>query len=76
MYLGLLDLCRGADLVLSGVNHGYNLGADIFYSGTVAGAVEAALRGVPAIAVSMGVGPGGGLYRGGALLPRPGAHGG
>jgi 5'-nucleotidase len=58
VYLGLLELCRGADLVLSGVNHGYNLGADIFYSGTVAGAVEAALRAVPAIAVSMGGGPG------------------
>ena len=58
VYLGVLELCRGADLVLSGINHGYNLGADIFYSGTVAGAVEAALRGVPAIAVSMGGGPG------------------
>ncbi len=58
VYLGVLDLCRGADVVLSGINHGYNLGADIFYSGTVAGAVEAALRGVPAIAVSMGTGPG------------------
>lgn len=58
VYLGLLELCRGVDVVLSGVNHGYNLGADIFYSGTVAGAVEAALRGVPAIAVSMGGGRG------------------
>ena len=58
VYLGLLDLCRDADLVLSGINHGYNLGADIFYSGTVAGAIEAALRGVPAIAVSMGGGRG------------------
>ncbi len=58
VYLGLLELCRDADLVLSGINHGYNLGADIFYSGTVAGAIEAALRGVPSIAVSMGVGKG------------------
>lgn len=58
VYLGLLDLCKGPDLVLSGINHGYNLGSDIFYSGTVAGAVEAALRGVPALAVSMGAGPG------------------
>ncbi len=52
VYLAVLELCKGADLVVSGINHGYNLGSDIFYSGTVAGAVEAALRGVPAIAVS------------------------
>ena len=58
VYLGLLELCRDVELVLSGINHGYNLGADIFYSGTVAGAIEAALRGVPAIAVSMGGGRG------------------
>lgn len=54
VYLGVLELCPRPDLVISGINHGYNLGADIFYSGTVAGAVEAALRGLPAIAVSMG----------------------
>jgi 5'-nucleotidase len=58
VYLGVLELCPRPDLVISGINHGYNLGADIFYSGTVAGAVEAALRGVPAIAVSMGYAPG------------------
>lgn len=58
VYLALLDICRTPDLVISGINHGYNLGSDIFYSGTVAGAVEGALRGVPAIAVSMGTGPG------------------
>ena len=51
---GVLRLMKGsADLVVSGINHGYNLGSDIFYSGTVAGAVEAALRGVPAIAISL-----------------------
>ena len=38
---------------MSGINNGYNLGSDVFYSGTVAGAVEAALRDVPAIAVSL-----------------------
>lgn len=54
VYLGVLELCPRPDLVISGINHGYNLGADIFYSGTVAGAIEAALRGLPAIAVSMG----------------------
>jgi 5'-nucleotidase len=58
VYLGVLELCPRPDLVISGINHGYNLGADIFYSGTVAGAIEAALRGVPSIAVSMGYRPG------------------
>jgi len=53
-YLGLLHLVpRTPTLCVSGINHGYNLGSDIFYSGTVAGAVEAALRGVPAIAISL-----------------------
>lgn len=58
VYLGIFELCPTPDLVVSGINHGYNLGADIFYSGTVAGAIEAALRGIPAIAVSMGYAPG------------------
>jgi 5'-nucleotidase len=40
-------------LVVSGINHGPNLGGDVFYSGTVAGAREGALRGVPAVAFSM-----------------------
>ncbi len=40
------------DWVLAGLNHGANLGADIYYSGTVAAAREAALLGVPAIALS------------------------
>ncbi|MEZ4374536.1 MAG: 5'/3'-nucleotidase SurE [Polyangiaceae bacterium] len=43
---------RRPDLVMSGLNHGVNLGDDVFYSGTVAAAREAALKGVPAIAVS------------------------
>jgi 5'-nucleotidase len=37
---------------VSGVNHGVNLGDDVFYSGTVAAAREAALKGIPALAVS------------------------
>jgi 5'-nucleotidase len=41
------------DLVLSGINKGWNLGDDVTYSGTVSGALEAALLGVPAIAVSL-----------------------
>ncbi len=52
-YLGLLHLApRKPALVVSGVNAGYNLGTDVFYSGTVAAAVEGALRKIPAIAVS------------------------
>jgi 5'-nucleotidase len=39
-------------LVVSGMNHGLNLGQDVFYSGTVAAAREAALQGFPALAVS------------------------
>jgi 5'-nucleotidase len=45
-------LKRKPDLVVSGMNHGLNLGHDVFYSGTVAAAREGALRGIPAIAVS------------------------
>jgi len=45
-------LPRKPDLVASGINHGPNLGMDIHYSGTVAAAREAAMRGVPAIAFS------------------------
>ena len=41
------------DLVVSGINHGPNLGDDVIYSGTVAAAREALLHGIPAIAVSM-----------------------
>jgi len=41
------------DIVVSGINKGPNLGDDIIYSGTVSAAVEAALLGIPAIAVSL-----------------------
>lgn len=41
------------DLVLSGINHGTNLGRDVFYSGTVSAAMEGMFLGVPAIALSM-----------------------
>ncbi|HIE04693.1 MAG TPA: 5'/3'-nucleotidase SurE [Candidatus Latescibacteria bacterium] len=47
----LLD--RKPDLVFSGVNDGPNLGDDVTYSGTVAGAMEGMLLGVPSVAVSM-----------------------
>jgi 5'-nucleotidase len=41
------------DLLVSGINKGWNLGDDITYSGTVSGAFEGALLGVPSIAVSL-----------------------
>jgi 5'-nucleotidase len=41
------------DLVVSGINKGWNLGDDVTYSGTVSGAFEAALLGAPGIAVSL-----------------------
>ena len=49
---GLMLLDLKPDLVISGVNHGGNLGMDILYSGTVAGAREASHSGVPSIAIS------------------------
>jgi len=46
---------RRPDLVLSGVNHGNNIGEDVTYSGTIAAAMEATLLGVRAIAMSQRV---------------------
>ncbi len=40
------------DLVVSGINHGPNLGEDVFYSGTVAAAMEATMLGIPSVAIS------------------------
>ena len=48
---GALD-GKPIDLVLSGVNRGRNVGEDVVYSGTVAGAMEGALLGIPSIALS------------------------
>lgn len=54
VYLGMLKLCeRRPAVVVSGVNDGFNLGSDVFYSGTVAAAVEGALRGAAGIACSL-----------------------
>ena len=52
--LASLGLVEGfaAELVISGINHGANLGDDITYSGTVAAALEGVVLGLPAIAVS------------------------
>jgi 5'-nucleotidase len=44
------------DLVISGMNHGANVGVNVIYSGTVSAAMEAAFLGVPAIAVSLMLG--------------------
>ena len=52
LHAGTRVLPRRPDLVVSGINHGMNLGQDAFYSGTVAAAREAALRGIPSIASS------------------------
>ncbi|QPN65375.1 5'/3'-nucleotidase SurE [Synechococcus sp. CBW1006] len=46
----LLD--QWPDLVLSGINHGPNLGTDVLYSGTVSAAMEGTIEGLPALAVS------------------------
>ena len=48
----VLGLKEQFDLVISGINRGLNVGADIMYSGTVAAASEAANLGIPAIALS------------------------
>lgn len=55
----LYDVLQGArpDLVLSGVNRGNNAAENVLYSGTVGGAMEAALQGLPAIALSQFLGP-------------------
>lgn len=50
--LGLLHAAPDAKWVLSGINHGANLGADVYYSGTVAAVREAVLHGWPGIAFS------------------------
>ncbi len=56
---GLYDVLEGArpDLVLSGVNRGNNAAENTLYSGTIGGAMEAALQGIPAMALSQFMGP-------------------
>jgi 5'-nucleotidase len=65
--LGLIDGFH-ADLVVSGINHGSNLGDDITYSGTVAAALEAIVLGLPGIAVSQQSGAGELDFRIGAVF--------
>ncbi len=59
VYLALNHLMKGQrpDVVVSGVNHGPNLGNDVLYSGTVAAAMEGALLGVHALAISLAAPP-------------------
>src|SRR6186997_485263 len=54
--IAITSVLRGMpDLVVSGINKGWNLGDDVTYSGTVAGALEGALLGTSAISVSLQV---------------------
>jgi len=50
-WYGLLD--QPPDMVISGINHGPNMGEDVFYSGTVAAAIEGTLQGAASIAASL-----------------------
>lgn len=49
----LAELIAKPDIVISGINRGANLGTDLLYSGTVSAAIEAAMLGLPAIAISL-----------------------
>ena len=52
--MALTEICPDADLVVTGINAGYNVSVDTRYSGTVGCAMEALLQGKPALAVSAG----------------------
>jgi len=54
--LALEKLAVGAEVVVSGINSGQNLGDDVLISGTVGAALQGYLRNLPAIAISVGVG--------------------
>ena len=52
--IGLSHVTKGeVDLIVSGINHGHNLGSDMLYSGTVAAALDAVIMGFKALAVSV-----------------------
>jgi 5'-nucleotidase len=59
VYVGMNLILKGQrpDVVVAGVNHGPNLGNDVLYSGTVAAAMEGALLGCHAVAVSLASSP-------------------
>jgi 5'-nucleotidase len=48
---GILD--KKPDLIVSGINHGPNMGEDVIYSGTVAAAIEGSILGIPSLAISV-----------------------
>ncbi len=63
VYVGCLHLAqRTPSLVISGPNDGFNVGTDVFYSGTVGAAIEGGLRGIPSLAVSVD-------YKSAAVVP-------
>ena len=51
--LGVLELVRDVDVVVSGINDGLNAGINVLYSGTVAAAIEGAFFGITSVAVSL-----------------------
>lgn len=52
--LAILELCdEKIDLVVAGINHGANAGINVYYSGTVAAAIEAAFLDIPSVAMSL-----------------------
>lgn len=54
VYMGIHFICdRRPTMVLSGINHGANLGDDVTYSGTVGAAMEGVIQGVPSVAFSL-----------------------
>lgn len=55
VYMGVHYVLKGRqpDLMVSGINHGANLGYDVLYSGTVSAAMEAAMLGITSVAVSL-----------------------
>ena len=66
--VGYHHFCPEVALVVSGINSGPNMAVDTFYSGTVAAAREAAINGIPGIAVSMNNWMGGGDYTAAARI--------
>ena len=53
VYLGALQVMEHKpDLIVSGINHGSNIGDDVTYSGTIAAAIEGTILGIPSIAIS------------------------
>ena len=53
--MGVRQFLQGQapDLILSGINHGQNIADDVTYSGTIAGAIEGTLLGIPSLALSL-----------------------